>query len=52
MVHTRDLGDMQGDKWLEKYENSDEFKKYRQQQQENVNTIEQRRKREKASRGK
>ncbi|WP_445628165.1 hypothetical protein [Nostoc sp. DSM 114167] len=52
MVYTRDLKDMQGDKWLEKYENSDEFKKYRQQQQENVNTIEQRRKREKASRGK
>nr|MDZ8288015.1 hypothetical protein [Nostoc sp. ChiSLP01] len=52
MVYTRDLGDMQGDKWIEKYENSDGFKEYRKQQQENVNTIEQRRKREKASRGK
>ncbi|MDZ7965295.1 MAG: hypothetical protein RM368_10010 [Nostoc sp. DedSLP03] len=52
MVHTRDLGDMQGNKWIEKYENSDGFKEYRKQQQENVNTIEQRRKREKASRGK
>ncbi|MGV0104050.1 hypothetical protein NSTCB13_02701 [Nostoc sp. DSM 114160] len=52
MVYIRDLGGMQGNEWLEKYENSDEFKKYRQQQQENLKTIEQRRKREKASRGK
>ncbi|WP_190936108.1 hypothetical protein [Nostoc sp. FACHB-133] len=52
MVYTRDLGDMQGNKWIEKYENSDAFKEYREQQQKNVNIIEQRRKREKASRGK
>ncbi|MBN3905855.1 MAG: hypothetical protein HWQ35_04490 [Nostoc sp. NMS1] len=50
MVYTRDLGDMEGNKWIEKYENSGEFKEYREQQQKNLNTIEQRRKREKASR--
>ncbi|MBD2509096.1 hypothetical protein H6G91_17675 [Nostoc muscorum FACHB-395] len=52
MVYTRDLGDMQGNKWIEKYENSDAFKEYREQQQKNVNIMEQRRKREKASREK
>ncbi|MEH1969805.1 hypothetical protein [Nostoc sp.] len=52
MVYTRDWGKMQGNKWIEKYENSNALKEYREQQQKNVNIMEQRRKREKASRGK
>lgn len=51
-VYIRDLKGVQGDKWIEEYEKSDAFQKYHKQQQENENTIEQRRKREKASRGK